>query len=323
MGFIRCDGAAGRRPGAWGIRGLAAGCALSAAVGAAWWAAGVGGEQVLHAQGDPSLDSDGDGLLDRLEVVIGTSAAAADSDGDSFSDAEELARHSDALDAACIPSGAGSSIGMDAFQDELGVHAVTVVYLHDGRTRGKVINFGGRIGTSMAPVSQQALRGGASARVLPARNGEAKLLVLDPLFDPQTVILGRGFSLFATLSAAGSYLAADACNLAVIGFDIFELVPAPGVSLPSGPAQTGSTGGGIGIGGVYRPIGPGDGSPNYVQGEICAQTTVIVGVIGAVVTQEVVAADCVPGWDAHCTPGCEATVGTTLKAVDPAALIGG
>jgi len=49
----------------------------------------------------------------------------------------------------------------------------------------------------------------------------------------------------------------------------------------------------------------------------------VVRVVGAVVTQEVIAADCMPGWDTYCSPGCVNTVGNTIRSIDPAALIGG
>jgi hypothetical protein len=81
---------------------------------------------------------------------------------------------------------------------------------------------------------------------------------------------------------------------------------------------------GTGVKGVYKPLGPGS-QPQPVQstpGQICAQTTVVVGVLGAVITEEIIAADCVPGWDAHCSAGCQGTVGGTIRFVDPATLLG-
>ncbi len=38
----------------------------------------------------PTTDSDGDGLVDELEALLGTDPQNADSDGDGFSDKEEL-----------------------------------------------------------------------------------------------------------------------------------------------------------------------------------------------------------------------------------------
>jgi len=81
----------------------------------------------------------------------------------------------------------------------------------------------------------------------------------------------------------------------------------------------------IGIDTLHAPTGEAAG----VLGGSCAYFAAAasqltpVRVVGAVVTQEVIAADCVPGWDTHCSPGCVNTVGNTIRSIDPAALIGG
>lgn len=308
------------RGGLWlaGAGVLALGAAVVAG-GVVW---SVGEERVVHAVGEGAPDLDGDGLPDRLEQVIGTLPNDEDSDADGFSDAEEVARGSNPRLAASMPTGTGSAVGMAAYKDGNAVHAVTVVYLHDGKLRNKRLSFGARIGANLKAMPLSALRGGDEARLIAARGDTAKLLIVDPVISATSVVQRQSLSLFATLARAGGYDDAAACNLvADASGGLFEFLMPPGVS--GGQAGGSPSTPSIGIGGIYRPIEPGNGGPNYLQGEVCAQTTTVVGVIGAVVTQEVIAADCVPGWDTYCTPGCAATVGTTLRAVDPAALIGG
>ncbi|NUQ50799.1 MAG: hypothetical protein HUU27_12900, partial [Phycisphaerae bacterium] len=301
-----------------GVGALALGAAVVAGATAAWF----GEERVVHAVGEGAPDLDGDGLPDRLELVIGTLPNDGDSDGDGFSDAEELARGSNPRLTLSVPTGTSSAVGMAAYKDGNKVHAVTVVYLHDGKLRNKRLTFGARIGANLKVMPLSSLRGGDDAKLIAARGDTAKLLIVDPVVSAGAVIQRQSLSLFATLARAGGYDDAAACNLvADASGGLFEfLLPVSASGAQNGGAPVVPN---VGIGGIYRPIEPGNGGPNYLMGEICAQTTVLVGVIGAVVTQEVIAADCVPGWDTYCTPGCAATVGTTVRAVDPAALIGG
>src|SRR5439155_11550215 len=50
-----------------------------------------------------SLDSDGDGLSDAQEILLGTDPFNPDTDGDGFADGVEVASGSDPLDPACTP----------------------------------------------------------------------------------------------------------------------------------------------------------------------------------------------------------------------------
>ncbi|MBE3122976.1 MAG: hypothetical protein IMZ53_08370 [Thermoplasmata archaeon] len=52
---------------------------------------------------EQELDSDGDGLTDTQEAILGTNPNVADTDGDGYSDYEEYMQGSDPLDAASIP----------------------------------------------------------------------------------------------------------------------------------------------------------------------------------------------------------------------------
>ena len=80
----------------------------------AGWIPGLGGsiapQSMQFDDIPPTLDSDGDGLLDRLEMYIGTDPYATDTDRDGFADVDELLEFSsDPLDYLSNPLGAVAS----------------------------------------------------------------------------------------------------------------------------------------------------------------------------------------------------------------------
>ena len=313
-----CGNAPRKRALRAGMFGLAA---AALAVGAVWWAGTVRSPQLSAQVAELNDDTDGDGVCDLLEATLGTWACHADTDGDGFSDSEELARRSNPTDPNSFPTVSEPSLQMVAYEDHRGVHVNTFVYVHDGEMRELRMRYGARIGERTVGVPMEALRGGEPVSVRSGRRAGSKVLRFDPMLSRNAVMQRRGLSLFATIANCSCVRDADACNLAVSQGEIYQMLRIPtgntaGLTAPSG-------GNGIGLGNAYRPIRPSTSVPSNAMGEICAQTTVVVRVIGAVVTQEVVAADCVPGWETYCSPGCANTVGTTIRAVDPAALIGG
>lgn len=289
------------------------------AVGAWWTWSDDGAAPKLHAEGGLTDDSDGDGLSDGLELALGTRADRADSDLDGFADAEELARGSSPTAATSIPGADETALSMDAYRERDKVHLVTAIYLPDGNPHGKALNFVTIKSGAIAPVPSSVLRGGGPIRSVATRDSGGRVFILDPIVPVRSVTARGGMALAATIADTNGYLAADAANLSVVDGEIFQQIILGYSSLQPEPVASV----GLGIGGVYRPIGTGNPNSAYVLGQICAQSTIVIGVVGALVTQEVVQADCVPGWDAHCSPGCSATVGSTIKTIDPAALIGG
>lgn len=294
--------------------------ALALAGGSAWWASGVSEPASLSAQASNTgcPDNDADGLPNALESVLGTWSCHADTDGDSFSDLEEVARQSNPLDSSNFPTVSEPSLSMVAFQQGGRVHIATLVFVNDGNLHTKRLRFGARIGDQVLGVPLSAMRGGAPIQVRNGRDMGSKIAILEPVINSNTVLARRGMSLFATLAQQGAYLDAEACNLAQVQTSLYQMIRTSGGTTT--PPQGGT---GIGLGHAYRPIDPSNQNPSSIAGEICAQTTTVVRVVGAVVTQEVIAADCVPGWDTFCSPGCANTVGNTVRSIDPAALIGG
>lgn len=279
---------------------------------------------LVHAGEGAGVDSDGDGLHDELEVVMGTNPSRFDTDGDGYGDGEEVARGSNARRKQLVPEeGGGPGVSMDAYSRSGKVHALTTIYLPPGLQRTRSFRFGIELNDRLINLPLATLRGGEAPRVLGLPGG-GKLVVFDPIV-PQSFALARGgLAMFVTVSNNGSYVAAGSMSLAVADGELFERVEVDLSQLAASSLQAGSAQPGATQGGVFRPLTAGGGSSaSQSAGRICAQSTMILGVVGALVTQEVVDAGCVDGWDAHCTPGCAATIGMTVKSIDPAALIGG
>jgi hypothetical protein len=147
---------------------------------------------------------------------------------------------------------------------------------------------------------------------------------VDFALNPSLVHAHGHVTVFATsgYTAAGVVAAADAAQLIDFGGQIvFCKVDHSSIASWHNMATGHQHPSSAGL--IYVPLGDGDGPLNWTPGAICYQQMQTVGTSGAVVTQEVVSADCVDGWDGSCPPGCADTVGTTSTTVDPLLLIGG
>lgn len=302
--------------GRWGFVAAAAVFGLGASGWLNWSLERV---PVLHADESSSIDSDGDGLHDALELVIGTNPNRFDTDGDGFGDGEEVARGSNARRKQITPTeGGGARVSIDAYSCAGKVHALTTVYLPPGQQEARSFRFGLALGERLLTVPLNVFRGGEAPRTIELFGG-GRLVVFDPVVPESFALAQGGLALFVTVANGAQYVAADSLTLQVVDGELFERVSVDTNLLISASLQSAST-----QGGVFRPLVAGGGSSaSQAAGRICAQATMVVGVVGALVTQEVVEAGCVEGWDAYCTPGCAATIGMTIKSIDPAALIGG
>jgi hypothetical protein len=274
----------------------------------------------VHAAAPIKNDADADGLPDDLELLLGSNPGLVDTDGDGYRDAEELARGSSLTRVVSQPTPQAIAISIHGYQRANGIHALTAIYFDDGDIHSRTFECGVRVGDQLVPIPLQSFRGGNVVCVMNGAAPGSCVLVVDPVVSVGSVQQLGSLSLYATLAYQGQNVAAAALNLTAVNGEFFEHVITGfrEVSTNTNFAF------GSGVKGVYKPItaGPGPQPLQSTPGQICAQTTVVVGVLGAVVTEEVIAADCVPGWDAHCSGGCEGTVGTTIKFIDPGALVG-
>ncbi len=311
-GRSRRSGTAG-----WRLKGWMAAAVFGA--GASGWIAWSGGAKVVHAGEGTSVDSDGDGLHDELELVMGTNPFRYDTDGDGFGDGEEVARGSNPRRKQLVPTGNDAGLSMDAYLENGRVHVLTTIYLPPGDERARKLQFGLERNGRLMTLPLGAMRGGEGPRISLFANG-GRLVVLDPVVPEQFVIANGGLAMWATVSSSSHFLAAGSLSVGVVDGQLFQRVVIEANPLVTAMQQTTPA-----QGGVFRPLlrGGAGSSASQLPGQICAQTTMTLGVVGALVTSEVVDAGCVEGWDAHCTPGCAATIGMTIKSIDTAALIGG
>jgi hypothetical protein len=77
---------------------------------------------------------------------------------------------------------------------------------------------------------------------------------------------------------------------------------------------------------IYTPLplnGGGSGAMGWIPNETCLRRTQVVGTSGPYISLEVIAADCVEGFNSMCPPNCSQAVGSTTQELDPLVLIGG
>jgi len=280
---------------------------------------------VLHASTPGGPDSDGDGLPDLVELRLGTSLDRADSDGDGYWDAEEVARQSNPVNKKSIPVSIPASVGMGIYEKNSTLHPVVAIYIADGDIRSASLKLGLRVNTLMRDMPIGYFSKGATLKNTPTFNAQSKVLVYDLTMPASHVKRFGDLSVYSKVDYRGSIISADALNLWTSGGVIVESqitgyhTPAQQPSLATLNVGQGSTG-------VYTPLGGSSTSapaPAWQSGMVCAQSMVVVGVVGSVVVQEVVGADCEAGWESYCDAGCAATVGQTVNMVDPVALVGG
>lgn len=286
----------------------------------------LGGERKLDASTDPALDPDNDLLCTAQERIIGTSPYSADTDQDGFGDLEELARGSSPIGWHEVPVPRQPvHVGLAAHAgDDGAVHIIAAVHSADMNLRDTIVTFGVQSGRQMTPVPPTWLASRSTSQLTTDSNGTGLMQMMDIALDPALVhALGElTFYATATVSGAGAILSADALRFLSID-GVVVLAMAPPRPFPNPPGQQTP-----GPGSIYVPLptgGAGGGGipSSWSSGEICFQQTSPVAVNGAVVTQEVVSAQCMNGFEGYCPPTCSASVGTTFATVDPVGLIGG
>ena len=285
--------------------------------------------QTLSATSDPALDTDGDGLTDVQEGVLGSSPNLVDTDGDGFSDVEEFARGSSPTASYGRPGATtnGLDLAMSGRGEDDMIHALAAIYFTDGTTENKTLSFGVLFNGRLLYLPPQYWTTRSTITIMPGHGAQDGVLLVDLPITPDLIEGAGELTVFAMLGYQGSsqYDVASTTNFTyrsgVICLRIATLSTAPSASLQGG---TGATGGRTND--VHIPIPPGgeDEIPvDWVAGEICQQRSSVVASNGAVIVREVVEADCETNWDSYCDPGCAGSIGATYESIDPVILIGG
>ncbi len=282
-------------------------------------------DHALRADVAGDQDPDHDGLIDAQELVLGTSPTDSDTDHDGYSDLEELARKTSPTASQFHPENHQDNsldLGISCHWANGKVHALIALYLPDQNLHDKTFRVGMLVGHRVTIIPHEVLVTHARMDTYPAHDPHAMIAVVDLPIDPNLVHAFGSVSVFATAGEAGSNIvtAADVAQLinvaGVVVYCKVDHTPVMHMSSVNPGHQHGSSGL------VYVPLGD-DGPLNWTPGAVCQQETEIVGTSGATVTEEVVSAECVDGWDTSCPPGCADTVGTTIETVDPLRLLGG
>lgn len=279
----------------------------------------------LSAAHFASTDADADGLVDRQESILGTSSARADTDRDGFSDLEEFARKTSPLFDEWRPTVNRLSVGMTAHGADGKVKVVLAVYCKLAEFEGLRMTVGAQVGGRVLNLTGSRLLASSEMHIMPAQDPRSLIATLEIPVSPNCVRRVGEATFFAAVAGHGSNVAttADTAELRFMDGMITLVQKDPTFSLNSTTGHTAASGGG---GTVFRPL-PLDEEEeipsSWSEDQICAQRSSPVGASGAVVTQEVVAAECQEGWDSSCPPSCSSSVGSTHTTVDPMVLIGG
>ena len=285
----------------------------------------------LHAGSTDDMDFDGDGLSNDAEASIGTSETLADTDGDGYSDLEEFARNSDPTAAESTPLPAELGMNMTACGSDAGMRLQIALYFTDGKLGNKHFQAGVVLDGQVRFLPWLLQQPGVELTRTATANGEDDVLLLDVPFSEDAVHQAGELSIFSVLGIDGAPAFVAAAGIDVASHDGILLLVQPAFDERiENAAQQQSQNNpyasqGPSSGSIYRPIPSGGGGvPNtWNPGEICYQATIEVGFDNGVVTHEVMAADCIPGWDAHCRSDCSSSVGEVFQTFDPLGLVGG
>ncbi len=284
----------------------------------------LGVERHAAASPPPPTDTDGDFLSNAQEWVLGTNPNQADTDSDGFSDLEELARGSSPLFASQVPTSTTPvRVGMTAHSNGDGkIHIVIAMYSTVLNPREIQLTFGAQIDQRVFTMAPAWLATHSTMQV-GSGSGQSLLTLVDVPFDIAPILAAGHMTFFASVSlgAGGTTISADTVQLQNVD-GVVALVASPPRPVPGQVPGGGS----LTPGSIYIPLpagGPGSVPSSWSEGSVCFQRSTPVAVNGAVVTQEVVSASCIEGFDGYCPPSCAASVGQTYSTVDPIGLIGG
>jgi hypothetical protein len=303
---------------------------VAVALGVSWTllAAGLAPEPLFADPNDDPNDTDLDGMPNSQEFVLGTSQFVADSDGDGYIDAHELAFGSDPLDIGRVPS-AGTTdlrVGITARGEEGQLRLLVALYSANGTFDTSVLRVGALANGQILSVPFHRLLPTATVRdidVLQLGNtgAAARVRTIDLTLNPVYVHAFGETTFFVAAGSNGQTMYSSAAKVDVASVQQ-TLVLRREAYATQQQQSTSAPGGGS----LRQPIptaGPGGVPANWVAGQICYQRSSVTGMIGAKVLHEITQANCLVGWDTFCPADCSASVGDTYETIDPATLIGG
>jgi hypothetical protein len=259
------------------------------------------------------VDADGDGIPDAQEEVLGTSPDRVDTDGDTFSDLEEVARQTDPLDLLHFPMADDPKIGLTGRVEGGALTSFSAAYVEGGALLDLHFQFGLVVGSLPVYFPVQAYLSATRVNSFPAANPLDQIVVIETLLPDSLVHNLGGLTICVKHmgdAVSGQQSAAALDLLSFSGTTVSILAAPPDIR------------GGEGL--VFRPLCLAEEvPPDWTPGQLCWQRTATVGVSGVQLIQEVEDAGC-EQMDTYCSPSdCAATIGDTISITDPGSLIGG
>lgn len=278
--------------------------------------------RALHAATRAQLDTDADGLSDRQEKILTTSAVLADTDADGFGDCEELARKTSPLHPQLRPVAERVSVGTSVHGDQWKLRWVIALYLPDATMSWPLMTLGAQAGGRIIDLSRHQLLQQATVTTVGAHNPHAAVVLIDIPIPPQFVRAFGEVTFFTVMSSNNGSLISSALARLLRLDGMTVIVQDDPTVIASAQHWVSSTGSAS----VFRPVPLDDDDEvpsNWTHDQICSQRSSPVGMSGPLITQEVTSAECQDGWDASCPPSCTSSVGSTHTTIDPVVLIGG
>ncbi len=274
-------------------------------------------------------DADDDGVRDEFERSMFTDMNLWDSDGDTWSDAEEFSMDTNPGNPLRYPVVIPRlSTNLTARGENGRLHVLSAAYFMDASNiNGAHFELGVLVGRRYRKFStnQLAIRG--ESHSVAARPIGSKVAFFEISFPEALVQPGQRVTFLAMLTLPGALRPTAVSKLDVTkdaGSGVL-LMEYPTRLMPNPPNSTHP----LPSGSVYVPLPtssttPGGSIPlTWNPTTLCFKELTTVGKTGAILIQEVAEARCVPGFDGFCSPPiCANTIGDQFQTIDPFSLVG-